>query len=254
MLPYIETFAVSKLKSSYGKARLFGSIGFIIVALVVAKFLDSSTVVLDFYLVSNIATVIISALLIGVDSSSESNKNISKKFSIFDNISFWIAVFLMQLSFGGFYNFFTIYELSYGVSIDMISYLWSFGVLCEILMLYYQAPLLKLNLLKIIKFTIFLTSFRWMLLYLFPSSIYITFFAQSLHALAFALYHTAVITYLFQIYSTNRLAQQFMFGISYGLGGFVGAIIAGYLYGENLFLYMSIIAFLGFIILKPFKN
>jgi PPP family 3-phenylpropionic acid transporter len=35
---------------------------------------------------------------------------------------------------------------------------------------------------------------------------------------------------LFELYSARRLSQQFFFGISYGLGGFVGAIGAGVLY------------------------
>ena len=58
----------------------------------------------------------------------------------------------MQMSFGAFYNFFTIYETEHGISLEMTSYLWSFGVICEILMLYFQAPLLKNNLLNVIKF------------------------------------------------------------------------------------------------------
>ena len=40
-----------------------------------------------------------------------------------------------------------------------------------------------------------------------------------------------------------------MFGIAYGLGGFIGAIIAGLVYGEYLFLYSAIISFIAFNIL-----
>jgi PPP family 3-phenylpropionic acid transporter len=40
-----------------------------------------------------------------------------------------------------------------------------------------------------------------------------------------------------------------MLGIAYGLGGFIGALIAGYTYGENLFLYSFIIALIAFIVL-----
>jgi len=45
------------------------------------------------------------------------------------------------------------------------------------------------------------------------------------------------------------LAQQFFLGISYGLGGFAGAIVAGRIYGDNLFLIESFIALAGFFIL-----
>jgi PPP family 3-phenylpropionic acid transporter len=46
--------------------------------------------------------------------------------------------------------------------------------------------------------------------------------------------------YLYSLYENKKLAQQFMYGIAYGLGGFLGALIAGWIYGEYLFLYMAI--------------
>ncbi len=78
---------------------------------------------------------------------------------------------------------------------------------------------------KIIKISIIITSIRWLLLYLYPSNIYILFISQSLHAFSFALYHTAVITYIFSLYPQKRLAQQFVLGIGFGLGGAIGAFL-----------------------------
>ncbi|MEJ2437871.1 MAG: MFS transporter, partial [Sulfurovaceae bacterium] len=143
----------------------------------------------------------------------------------------------MQLSFGGFYNFFTIYESEIGISLDMIRWMWIFGVICEIVMLYFQGPLLQKNLLQVIKITTLITALRWFMLYLFGQNVSMVFLSQSLHAFSFALYHTAVISYLFLLYSQKILAQQFYLGISFGLGGSLGALLAGKLYGDNLFLY-----------------
>jgi len=154
---------------------------------------------------------------------------------------------LMQVSFGGFYNFFTIYETSHSISLETTSYLWAFGVICEIIMLYYQAPILKNNLIAVIKISIFLTIIRWLILFIFPNSLIMTFISQSIHALSFGLYHSAVIMYLYTLYEDKKLAQQFMFGFAYGLGGFVGAIIAGWVYGEYLFLYSAFFALLAFL-------
>ncbi|RDX35704.1 hypothetical protein DZA35_00005, partial [Arcobacter sp. HD9-500m-PIT-SAG03] len=51
LLPYIETIALKELgKQRYGKSRLYGSIGFMMVALILAKFLDSPQVALHYYL------------------------------------------------------------------------------------------------------------------------------------------------------------------------------------------------------------
>jgi len=158
----------------------------------------------------------------------------------------------MQVAFGGFYTFFTIYAGEQGFSSEVVSYLWSFGVICEIIMLYFQGPLLQRNLLTILKFATFVTAFRWFLLFLYPSSLYLTFLGQSLHAISFALYHTAAITYVFSLYTQKRLAQQFFLGISFGLGGSLGAFIAGVIYDnypKQLFLVESVIALIAFLML-----
>jgi MFS transporter, PPP family, 3-phenylpropionic acid transporter len=106
------------------------------------------------------------------------------RFSIRSHIPLWVGFFLMQVSFGPFYNFFTIYTTDHGISLDttdMAMELWGH---CR--------------------------------------NHYVLFSG--------ALFHTAAISVLFSLYKARRLAQQFFFGISYGLGGFVGALGAGFVY------------------------
>jgi PPP family 3-phenylpropionic acid transporter len=136
----------------------------------------------------------------------------------------------MQVSFGPFYNFFTIYATDHGISLDMTVWLWSFGVIVEILMFYFQGPLLRSNLPRLLQLTAFFTALRWLIVAAFPDNITLLFASQSLHALSFALFHTVSISILFSLYHSKRLAQQFFFGISYGLGGFLGALGSGALY------------------------
>lgn len=246
ILPYVEIISLSTIgKDKYGKSRLYGSIGFMLIGLVLARYLSDPYLALDYYLITTILTAIFSFLLIKYDVEHKSTPE-DEKFSLLKYWPFWLSLFLMQVSFGGFYNFFTIYETAHGISLETTSYLWAFGVICEIAMLYFQAPILKNNLLNIIKFSILITAFRWFLLYLFPHNIYISYFTQSIHAFSFGLYHSAVIIYLYSIYDNKKLAQQFMLGVAYGLGGFIGALIAGYTYGEYLFLVSAIIALIAF--------
>lgn len=251
ILPYLEVSAVKNLgKDKYGKSRLYGSIGFMVIALLLGKLLTNSFAIVHYYLILNILTVIFALLLLKYDEEHHEEKNEkSTSFSFLKYWSFWLSLFAMQLSFGAFYNFFTLYETQNGISLETISYLWSFGVVCEILMLYFQAPLLKRNLLNIIKFCVAVTVIRWYLLYLFPDSLYLTFFTQSLHAFSFGLYHSAVVIYLYTLYENKKLAQQFMYGVAYGLGGFVGAFISGIVFGNYLFLYSSFFALISLIAL-----
>ncbi|PIF04129.1 MAG: MFS transporter [Arcobacter sp.] len=254
LLPYIELIAIKELKDKYGRSRLFGSLGFMLVGLVLAHYLTIPQIALHYYLIATILTTVFAYSLLKYDDIELSTNKDNEKFSLLKYWPFWLSLFLMQVSFGGFYNFFTIYETAHGISLTMTSYLWAFGVICEILIFYFQAPLLKKNLLFMIKLSIIMTSFRWFLLYLYPDSLAISFFSQSLHAFSFGLYHSAVILYLYSLYSNKKLAQQFMLGIAYGLGGFLGAIIAGQFYGEYLFLYSSIIALISYFSLYYMKD
>jgi len=250
-LPFVETISLQRLsKKMYGKIRLWGSVGFILVSLLLGELEPSPMATLYYLIATGFFTLIFGYFVLQYDQHKESsNQESNSAFSLQKYWAFWASIFLMQVAFGGFYTFFTIYEEAKGLSPQIISYLWTFGVLCEIVMLYFQGPLLQKNLLTILKIATLVTAFRWLLLYLFPSSIELTFFSQSLHAVSFALYHTTAITYVFSLYTQKRLAQQFFLGISFGLGGSVGAFIAGYIYGEYLFLFESIITLGAFIML-----
>ena len=255
VLPYIELIAIKELKNRYGKSRLYGSIGFALVGLVIAKILIEPSIVLHFYLATTFLTAISAYSLIKYDEDEElSYNNDSKSFSLLRHWAFWVSLFLMQMSFGAYYNFFTIYENEHGISLETVSYLWTFAIICEVLMFYYQSPLLKRNLITVIKFAILITAIRWFLLYLFPDSLMISYITQAMHALSFGLYHSAVILYLYELYSNKKLSQQFMLGIAYGLGGFSGALVAGWTYGEYLFLVASFIAMLALISLFHKSN
>ncbi len=249
-LPNVETIALSLLsKNHYGKVRLWGSLGFMGIALWIGK--TSITPYEMLYYLSTIAflTLLSGASLVKYDTNYNEQTTSDSSFSLSKYWAFWVSIFLMQVSFGGFYNFFTVYTTSQGISLEMTTWMWSFGVLCEIVMLFFQGPLLQRNLLTILQFATIVTAFRWLLLYLYPDIIAITFLSQSLHAVSFALYHTAAISYVFSLYTQKKLAQQFFLGIAFGLGGSVGAVLAGKLYGEHLFLIEAFIAFFAFLIL-----
>lgn len=235
VLPYIEVIALEHIgKENYGRIRLFGSFGFIAVSLVLVKFLTAPYIGIDFLIAMALLTLTFGALIGSQQAHTPANECSSNEegctFSIVEHIPLWIGFFLMQVSFGPFYNFFTIYTTDHGVSLDTTVWLWSFGVIAEIIMFYFQGRLLHRNLNALLWITAAITALRWLLVALFPNSLFILFATQSLHAFSFALFHTAAISVLFSLYKARRLSQQFFFGISYGLGGFIGAIGAGVVY------------------------
>jgi len=233
ILPYVEVIALECIgREKYGKIRLFGSIGFIAVALLLGKWLTEGKIGI-YYLIVMALTTAFFGMLIGRKHPkthfSHTNDN-PLAFTPLHHPYLWIGFLLMQVSFAAFYNFFTLYTADHGLPLDTIVWLWSFGVIAEIIMFYFQGALLRRNLYTILWVTSLLTTLRWLLVAFFPDSIPLLLLAQSLHAFGFALFYTASISVLFALYPARHLAQQFFFGISYGLGGFVGALGAGFMY------------------------
>ena len=245
-LPYVETIALERIgKENYGRSRLFGSIGFIAVALGLARYMDHPEAALWTLLL----TIVMTSLIGWMIDEEATKRSSTEPLDLKKYWWLWANFLLMQISFGPFYNFFTIYESKHGLDYETISYLWTVGVLAEIAMLYFQAPLMRGNLLRLLQISTLITAFRWLLFYLFPDNLPILYFAQTLHAFSFALYYSAAISYLYEIYPNKTLAQQFFGGISFGLGGMLGSFFAGLFYGEYLFLYAAAVAFAAYLVI-----
>jgi len=254
VLPYIEVIALSEIgKERYGRVRLFGSIGFILVALLLVKTLTSPYSAIAYLIVMALVTIFFGYIIAKNDHHKITQHPQStplQALNILPHYTLWLGLVFMQMSFGAFYNFFTIYETAHGISLDMTIYLWSFGVIIEVLMFYFQGPLLRRNLLLLLQIATFATIIRWLIVYLYPENLALLFIAQSIHALSFALFHSAAIALLYSLYENKKLAQQFFSGITYGLGGFVGALVSGYVYEywpQQLFLSAAFFASIAFV-------
>ena len=263
VLPFVEIVALESIgKEKYGRVRLWGSIGFASIAYVLGGILNSYIMALGFLFSMAFLTMLFGFIVAKFDKNislkKQSISSENSSFSLSRYWAFWVSIFLFQLSFGGFYNFFTIYETSNGIPLDIVSYLWIFGVACEIVMLIFQGPLLKnFNLLTLLILTTFSGVFRWLLVAFYPQSLTLMLVAQATHALSFALYYTAAITYVYTLYRQKQLAQQFFLGISFGLGGSIGAIISGVIYKASpsgLFVFEAFVALLAVLFLILHKR
>lgn len=256
VLPYMEMIALDSIgKERYGKVRLFGSVGFIVIALVLAHFVSNYVAEL-YWLVALVYLSVVFGYLVekfAKKTQSHTAKQEHYPIDLLADWKLWAGLTMMQVSFGSFYNFFTIYATQHGISLDMTVYLWSFGVLVEVAMLFWQGRLLaKTPLLSLIMVSVFATIFRWFLVYAFADNLTVLFVSQSIHALSFALFHSASISYLHQLYKNKSLAQQLFMGFSYGLGGLGGAVISGYIFEyvpTYLFLSSSGFALVSFVLL-----
>ena len=77
-----------------------------------------------------------------------------------------------------------------------------------------------------------LTTLRWILIALFVDQLWIMIFAQTLHAASFCVYHAVAIHLTHQLFTGRHQGrgQALYSSLSFGAGGAVGSLIAGYLW------------------------
>jgi len=243
VFPYIEALAIKKMKENYGKSRLFGSIGFMTIGILYA-YVQINPIFLFIFLALSLSVV--GLFFINDTTITPSMETLDFK----QYWWFWVMLLLVEISFGGYYDFFTIYNVHHGMSKESVGWIWTIGSIAEVFIFMMQYKFISMIPPMIwVKFSVLVTTFRWLLLYIFPGNLDIVFFVQLLQAISFAIFHTANLLFIHMIYKNKALAQQFYAGVAYGIAEFLGSVIAGILYGRYLFLYESLFAFMGFIIL-----
>jgi len=270
ILPQIEVMTLNSIRKSakiYARIRLWGSIGFVIVAMLSGELIERYSAEAFSY----IGIVILAGLFI----STLLNKQprIAKKTSV-DNVSikakvfnrnfllFFFAGLMLQMSFGPYYVFFALYLKNLAYSGFLIGIFIAIGVVAEIGVFVFAAIFFKSFSLKaLIGMSILLTAFRWFIVGHFASSDMALAFSQLIHALSFGLYHSASISFIQQHFNANQQSrgQAIYIGGVYGVGGAIGAYVAGLLWQEGIgavitFDFAAITALIGGILALFLRN
>jgi PPP family 3-phenylpropionic acid transporter len=270
ILPQIEVMTLNSIRKSakiYARIRLWGSIGFVIVAMLSGELIERYSAEAFSY----IGIVILAGLFI----STLLNKQprIAKKSSV-DNVSirakvfnrnfllFFFAGLMLQMSFGPYYVFFALYLKNLAYSGFLIGIFIAIGVVAEIGVFVFAAIFFKSFSLKtLISMSILLTAFRWFIVGHFANSDMALAFSQLIHALSFGLYHSASISFIQQHFNANQQSrgQAIYIGGVYGVGGAIGAYVAGLLWQEGIgavitFDFAAITALIGGILALFLRN
>tara|TARA_R110000744_G_scaffold58102_1_gene121368 strand:- start:47 stop:1198 length:1152 start_codon:yes stop_codon:yes gene_type:complete len=245
ILPQIEVMTLNSIRKSakiYARIRLWGSIGFVVVAMLGGELIERYSAEAFSY----IGIVILAGLFISTLLSEQ--PRIPKKAHI-DHVSiiakvfnsnfllFFFAGLMLQMSFGPYYVFFALYLKNLTYSGFLIGIFIAIGVVAEIGIFAFAAIFFKSFSLKtLISVSILLTALRWFVVGHFPESHMALAFSQLIHALSFGLYHSASIAFIQQHFNSNQQsrAQAIYIGGVYGVGGAVGAYVAGVLWQDGL--------------------
>lgn len=265
-LPQFEAVTFNYLGSQverYARLRLWGSVGFMATVVLVGQLVDRQGAAVVLYAVLGLFIgILISSLLVKDLPNGKAAVVQPPIVSVLRRpavLAFFAAVFLMQMSHGPYYAFYSIYLTDHGYSKTSIGILWSIGVLAEVGLFVVMHRLLKrLGARLILLISLLLAAVRWLLIGWFPDILSLLVFSQLLHAASFGSFHASAI-HLVHHYFQGRhqgRGQALYSSLSFGAGGAVGAFASGFLWEQwsapMAYTMASTVAFAGALVVWRF--
>lgn len=145
--------------------------------------------------------------------------------------AFLAVSFLMLLSHGAYYGFFSLYLELHGYSRLAIGALWAWAVVAEIgVFLVARRLLARFSLRALTVAAVAATALRWTLIAAVPAEAGLMVFAQALHLASFGLFHLCAVNLARRLFPAGAAARaQALHGsVGYGLGGMLGALASGW--------------------------
>ncbi len=249
-LPPLEASTLARHGDRYGRVRLWGSVGFIVMVLALGPLWDrfGSAVLVPVIALALLALWFSTLALPPLAARPEPRAPFRVRPGLWP---FLAACFLMQVSFGPYYTFYSVYLSHYGYDKTAIGALWALGVVCEILV-FWQAPRLfaRFRDHALFAWTFALAILRWILIAQAPRSGLVLLLAQILHAFTFGLYHAVAIRLAGGFTGAGMRARaQALYGSAAGAGAALGAVASGQLWplvgGQATFLWAAAVAALA---------
>jgi PPP family 3-phenylpropionic acid transporter len=249
ILPQYETLTLNYIKDDldkYSSIRLWGSIGFILTVSVLGWMFDLVSInYLPAVMLAFMLAIVLNGFtlpapkkaaevghsLIDTDAAAESGSIVFSDKSIKLGIaSFIIINLLLQITHGPYYVFFSIYLQGLDYSNWAIGLLWSLGVVAEIVVFWRIAFFLRhWSLRELVIICLILTAIRWLITAYFADNTFILIASQCLHAFSFGLLHAVSVKYIAIFFPGRKQlhGQALYSGLGFGLGGAIGAYLAG---------------------------
>lgn len=243
-LPQFEATTMSHLGArshGYSAIRLWGSIGFIAAVMGLGSALDHyDTALLPQVLLPMLLAIFLASLWVpeerGQPAATHHHGSIVGVLRQQSVIALLGVCFLMQLSHGPYYTFFTIYLEEHGYHRGVIGQLWALGVFAEILVFLVMARLIpRFGAQSLMVWSLALASLRWVLIALFPDQLTIILVAQVLHAATFGVCHAVAIHLIHRLFvgRFQGRGQALYSSLSFGAGGAVGSFASGYVWSHS---------------------
>jgi PPP family 3-phenylpropionic acid transporter len=174
-------------------------------------------------------------------------------------VVFLSCAFLMLVSHGAYYGFFSIHLEKLGFDSTFIGIAWALASTAEILVMIESDKIFsRFSMENIIFFSFLVATLRWVILF-FAESVAIILLSQVLHAITYGTFHMASILYIDRLApdKAKTLGQAVNNATTYGLGLMVGFMVTGYFYETTgssiLFLMSSFVALAAGLLFQSYQ-
>ncbi len=240
-LPQFEAMTLNHLGDDthhYSVIRLWGSLGFIVIVVLVGDLLESYDAdIIPWVVLITFAVISLSSFIVP-EKLNKPHADHAPIWSVIKQpkvLAFLAVCFLMLCSHGPYYTFYTIYLQELGYSSYMIGVLWAVGVLAEVIIFLLMHRLLPVfGVRKLLIFTLLLTTVRWLIIGFFAIDLSMLFIAQLIHAFSFGVFHSVGISLVHDYFTGSHQGrgQALYSSVSFGAGLAVGSMVSGLLWDQ----------------------
>ena len=237
IISFLEAFAMDvlgKTKQRYGRTRAWGSIAFIAVVLITGKIIDQYSVgiVIVVVLAISAAQAMAAAAMPRISSQRQAQPHDAVRLFSAHTVVFLLCAFLMLVSHGAYYGFFSIHLAQLGHGGSFIGVCWALASTAEVVVMINSPRLFaRFSFKRVLAISFAVAVMRWIILYA-AQSVIVILASQLLHAVTYGAFHMAGILYMDQLApaADKTLGQALNNAVTYGLGLTVGFFVSGALY------------------------
>src|SRR5690606_11970974 len=226
----------------YSLVRVWGSIGFIVAVLLLGWLFDHVALqALPIILFGLLLAIWLSTLSVSAPPPADplavaAREPLGATLRRSPVLAFLAINFLLQVSHGPYYTFFSVYLETHQYTRTQTGLLWSLGVIAEVgMFLWMHRILRRFTVRAIVMCSLALTALRWVLIAAYVDVLPVLVVAQCLHALSFASQHACAVEMVRRLFAGGHEGQGMALysGVCFGGGAAVGALAAGFAWNAN---------------------
>ncbi len=236
-LPLVEATTLSHLgdrTDRYGRIRLWGSVGFILVVVGLGAVLDHASIKLVPWVVLGLLVGIVftSRVIPEAEITHHERVHIPMRDVLRRPhvLALFVAALLMAAAHGPYYTFFTIHLVETGYSKAVAGWLWALGVVCEIgVFLVMPRVFARVRPETVLLATLAVAAARFLLIGWQAGNLPLLLVAQLMHAFTFGAYHASALALVHRHFTGKNQArgQALYNSLAFGIGGTLGSLYSG---------------------------